>query len=140
MAEIERGRGDRVLERIQRDWGTWRGRAIEPVVREALSRLSPISGLPRADTVGGFWTRNNNPEIDIIGADSGPVAKKIMYAGTIKWLDNGPVTQADMNELARSLASVTGASDSTPLMAVSRVPVTAAGVISLGPDDLLKAW
>jgi hypothetical protein len=29
------------LERIERSWTTWRGRAIEPVVRESLLRLLP---------------------------------------------------------------------------------------------------
>ena len=36
---VERGRGDIVLLTIERSWRTWRGRAIEPVVREALLRL-----------------------------------------------------------------------------------------------------
>jgi len=140
MAEIERGRGDRVLERIRGDWMTWRGRAIEPVIREALSRLSPIPGLPAAAEVGGFWTRSNNPEIDIIGADKGPVAGTIAYAGTIKWRDNQPLTQGDINQLARDVVAVTGANNSTLLLAVSRSGVTATGVTALGPADLIAAW
>jgi DNA-binding transcriptional ArsR family regulator len=36
LPEIERGRGDRVMSRIQAGWKSWRGRAVEPVVREAL--------------------------------------------------------------------------------------------------------
>ena len=31
LAEIERGRGDRVLARARRDWAAWRRRAIEPI-------------------------------------------------------------------------------------------------------------
>ena len=140
MAEIERGRGDRVLDRIRGDWMAWRGRAIEPVIREALSRLSPIPGLPAAAEVGGFWTRSNNPEIDIIGADKGPVAGTIAYAGTIKWRDNQPLTQGDMNQLAHDVLAVSGANSDTPLLAVSRSGVTANGVLALGPDDLIAAW
>jgi uncharacterized protein len=33
---IERGRGDRVLKSIRTSWTSWRGRAIEPVIRDAL--------------------------------------------------------------------------------------------------------
>lgn len=140
LAEIERGRSDRVLARIRRDWTTWRGRAIEPLVREALSRLSPVAGLPPADVVGGFWTRSNIPEIDIIGADRAPVAKSVAYVGTIKWLDGKPLDQSDLNQLSASLVKVPGTSASTPLLAVSRAGVTAAGASTLGPEDLLAAW
>ena len=57
-------------------WPTaWRGRTIEPSSK-ALTRLSPLPGPPPTDTVGSFWTRTNVPEIDIVGADRGPVAKK----------------------------------------------------------------
>jgi AAA+ ATPase superfamily predicted ATPase len=141
LAEIERGRSDRVMARLRRDWTTWRGRAIEPIVRDALARLAPISGLPPADVVGGFWTRSNSPEIDIIGGDRGPVAKQIAYAGTIKWLEDRPLDQADLNRLTADVLHVPGADRSTPLLAVSRSGVTARGAAAiLGPDDLLAAW
>ncbi len=138
--EIERARGDRILGRIRRDWATWRGRAIEPVIREALVRMSPIEGLPAADAVGGFWTRTNNPEIDVIGADRAPVARKIAYAGTIKWLDNAPLDQGDIRKLIGDLGAVAGADEHTPLVAISRSGATATGAVILGPEDLLQAW
>lgn len=140
MPEIERGRGDRVLTRIVRDWATWRGRAIEPIIREALCRLSPVTGLPAADYVGGFWTRNNIPEIDIIAGDASPVAHKLAYAGTIKWLDNKELTQADVHQLVGNLTQVPGATAGLPLVAVSRSGVNATGVVRLGPGDLIAAW
>ncbi|MEI6624102.1 MAG: DUF234 domain-containing protein [Actinomycetes bacterium] len=141
LAEIERGRSDRVLGRIRRDWTTWRGRAIEPVVREALIRLSPIAGLPAAEAVGGYWTRTNVPEIDLVGADCGPIAKSISYAGTIKWLDSQLLEQGDISQLAADILTVPGADTSTPLIAVSKSGTTATGVVAtLGPEDLLLAW
>lgn len=77
LSEIERGRGDLTLARIRNSWNSWRGRAVEPVVREALRRL-PDGPLPAGTgAVGGYWTRNNDPEIDIVGADREPIAKKI---------------------------------------------------------------
>ena len=140
LAEIERGRGDRVLARLHRDWVTWRGKAIEPVIREALMRISPIDGLSPAASVGGFWTRTNVPEIDIIGADRAPVADTVVYAGTIKWLENASLDQADLNQLIHDVVKVPGATAATPLVAVSRSGVTARGAVNLGPDDLLAAW
>lgn len=140
MADIERGRSDRVVERIRRDWHAWRGRTIEPVVREALRRLSPIDGLADADAVGGYWTRTNVPEIDIIGADRGPVAKQLRYAGTIKWTERSPLDQADVDRLARDLASVPGAQPDLPLLAVSLSGVRARVAASLGPEELLAAF
>lgn len=66
MAEIERMRGDLTLARIREQWTSWRGRAVEPLV--------PDGGLPAAPVVGGYWTRGNDVEIDLVGADRQPVA------------------------------------------------------------------
>jgi uncharacterized protein len=140
LAEIERSRSDRVVERIKADWTTWRGRAIEPVVREALTRMSGTGSIPAANVVGGFWTRSNTPEVDIVGADRSPVAKSIAYAGTIKWHDASPLNQSDLNQLAADITKIPGADSSTPLVAVSRSGHTARGSINIGPDDILAAW
>lgn len=141
FAELERGRSDRILGRIDTNWTTWRGRAIEPIIRDALTRLVPAQGLADAGAVGGFWTRTNNPEVDIIGADSAPVAKKVLFTGTIKWLDNSPLTQGDLNTLNRRLEAIPGAGTTTPLVAVSRSGVTATGAAAtFGPGELLAAW
>lgn len=140
LHEIERGRGDRVLDRVRRGWSAWRGRAIEPVVREALERLAPLSGLPDAPVVGGYWTRTNSPEVDLIGADRARVASHIRFAGAIKWREDAPFDEADLARLAADALLVPGVDESTPLVAVSRTGVTATGVVTLGPDDLLAAW
>jgi hypothetical protein len=140
LPEIDRGRGDRTLERARASFSSWRGRAIEPIVREALQWLLPINGID-AGVVGGYWTRTNVPEIDLIGADRDPVARSITFAGSIKWLDTVPLTQADFNELVSDAQLVPGIDASTPLIAVSRTVVTAKGAaLTLGPEDLLSAW
>lgn len=91
--------------------------------------------------MGGFWTRTNNPEIDIIGGDRGPIAKAIVYAGTIKWRDVAVLGQPDINRLAADLAKVAGAGPSTPLIGVSRTGSTTTGAaLTIGPEDLLAAW
>jgi len=66
----------------------WRGRTVEPVLRDALERRAPAQ-LRRADgagaVVGGFWTRTNDPEIDVVVADRAAPASAILAVGSIKW-------------------------------------------------------
>lgn len=139
LHEIERGRSDRVIARLQAGWLAWRGRAIEPVIREALSRLLPLDGLDGA-AVGGYWTRTNVPEVDLIGADRAPLARNITFAGSIKWLENKPFDSTDLAALAAATSLVPGADERTPLLAVSRSGCIAHPAASLGPDELLTGW
>jgi hypothetical protein len=81
VAEIERARGDLVLHRIGAAWASWRGRAVEPVVREGLRRLREDRLPGGTGAVGGYWTRTNDPEIDLVGADREPVAHRITFVG-----------------------------------------------------------
>ena len=41
-------------------------------MREALARLLPDGNLPAAEAIGGYWTRTNDVEIDLVGAVYGP--------------------------------------------------------------------
>lgn len=68
------------------------------VIRDALGRLTDGSVPEGTNAIGGYWTRTNDPEIDIIGADRTPIAKKITAVGSIKWLENKPF---DIRDLAR---------------------------------------
>ncbi|MFI2649733.1 ATP-binding protein [Micromonospora fulviviridis] len=140
LPEIERGRGDLTLARIRSSWTSWRGRAVEPVVRESLRRM-PAGHLP-AETavVGGYWTRTNDPEIDLVGADRTPVAKRITFVGSIKWLENGPFDAHDLGRLVLHRAQLPGADERTPLIAVARSGRSVEGVTLLGPEHLLTAW
>jgi hypothetical protein len=63
---------------------------VEPVIRESLLRLAAGSLPEGTDAVGGYWTRTNDPEIDLVGADREPIAKKITMVGSVKWLENKP--------------------------------------------------
>lgn len=137
---IERGRGDKVLERIRSQWATWRGRAVEPVLREALWRLTDEHLPAGTDAIGGYWTRTNDPEIDLVGADRSPIAKKITFVGSIKWLENKPFDSRDLACLVAHCSQLPGADDSTPLLALTRTTSTAPDVPYLTPSDLLHAW
>ncbi|WP_413801236.1 ATP-binding protein [Streptomyces iranensis] len=139
---IERGRGDLALERVERSWTTWRGRAVEPLIRESLLRLMPSVEWPETEAIGGWWNRQNNPEIDLIGADREPTARKVHFVGSVKWLETQPFGRHEYDALVRDMLAVPGAAPDTPLVAVSRcgvadgLPLTA----HWGPEDLVRAW
>jgi uncharacterized protein len=139
---VERGRADLLLERIKRSWTTWRGRAVEPVIRESLLRLLPEDRWPETEALGGWWNRQNNPEIDLVGADRDPVARRIHFLGSVKWLENQPFGRREYDNLVRDMLAVPGAGPATPLVAVSRCGVTEDIPLAAhwGPEDLLRAW
>ncbi|PAZ14093.1 ATPase [Streptomyces sp. SA15] len=139
MAEIERMRGDLTLSRIKEQWTSWRGRAIEPLVRESLARLLPDDALPTAPAIGGYWTRSNDVEIDLVGADRQPVAKQLLFLGSVKWLENSAFDSHDLAALQKHRAAITD--DPVPLVAVSRSGVSCSGLqAAYGPEELLGAW
>lgn len=143
VAQAERGRGEVSAARIQRSWPSWRGRAVKPVIRESLARRIPDGLFPEAIEVGGWWNRRNNPEVDLIGADTEPVARRVSFVGSVKWRDETPFGARDLAELAASAQQVPG-TEGAALVAVSRRPPTdaAAGGLAAhwGPEDVIAAW
>jgi uncharacterized protein len=139
LAEIERLRGDITLERIKTRWTSWRGRAVEPLLRESLARLLPDEQLPSAPAIGAYWTRSNSVEIDVVGADREPIARELRFVGSIKWLEHSPFDRHDLSALQRHRAVLTD--DPVPLLAISRSGVDAPGLdASYGPSDMISAW
>lgn len=140
---VERGRGELLLaSAVERSWTSWRGRAVEPVIREALLRLLPDDRWPETEAIGGWWNRQNNPEIDLVGADREPVARHVHFLGSIKWLENAPFGRHEYGSLLRDMLAVPGADPKIPLVAVSRCGVTDGLPLAAhwGPEDLLGAW
>ncbi|GAB3127302.1 hypothetical protein GCM10027160_51790 [Streptomyces calidiresistens] len=132
MDEVERGRGDLTLERIQRNRASWRGRAVEPLIRAALARLLPDEQLPAAPAVGGYWTRTNDIEIDLVGADRGPIARELLFLGSVKWMENSPFDRHD-------LAALTP--EALPTVAISRSGTNCTSLdATYSPAELLTAW
>ncbi|MEV0650180.1 DUF234 domain-containing protein [Phytomonospora sp. NPDC050363] len=142
LPQIERGRGDLVTARVERSWTGWRGRAVEPLIREALGRMLPNDEWDGTEVVGGWWNRQNNPEIDLIGADRAPVAGTVHFVGSIKWFGTGVFGRHEYDELARSVLAVPGTTAETPLVAVSRCGVALGLSLAAtwGPEEILGAW
>ncbi len=138
--EIDRGRGDLALARIEGAWSAYRGKAIEPIVRDAIERLLPDTRFGETRYVGGYWTRNNDVEVDLVGADS-PDPRSVSFVGSVKWRERSRFDQSDTRDLVRKRARVPGAEDAL-LVGVSRSGFApASGLdVELTPDDLLAAW
>jgi hypothetical protein len=130
-----RGQPARAAALIRHRWASWRGRAVEPVIREALSLAADDLPWPEATAVGGWWNRAFDPEIDLVGADRAPVARHLYYVGSAKWLDQ-PFDRHDAGELQRDAARVPGFDPSgTALVAVSR-----AGYADPDPGPFALRW
>jgi hypothetical protein len=92
------------------------------------------------EAIGGYWTRTNDPEIDLVGADRAPIAQRVTMVGSVKWLENKPFDARDHARLIVHRSQLPGADESTALMAVARSGCTVRDLAILGPGDLLRAW
>ncbi|MEU4343088.1 ATP-binding protein [Nocardia sp. NPDC023852] len=143
---VRRGRGNAAYELFTRRWTSWRGKAVEPLVRDGLELAALAGTLPwnGVTAVGGWWNRAFNPEIDLIGADRSPVANRVIFAGSIKWLAT-PFDRHDLAELTRGVANVPGfVPRETALVVVSLTDIerTIADTVDLvwNAADVLSAW
>jgi hypothetical protein len=143
LDEIDRGRGDLLVERIERDWTTYRGLAVEPLVRDSIERLllgpAYAGGLGGARVVGSYWTRNNAVQVDLVGA-ADPDPDEVAFIGSIKWRENATFGRDDAKRLASQRGDVPGAAGAK-LVGVSRrgfAEDTDILDVKLTPDDLLS--
>ncbi|MET1075372.1 MAG: ATP-binding protein [Umezawaea sp.] len=143
--QARRGRpqvGARVLDR---QWTSWRGRAVEPLIREALELAGQAGGLPWPDTtvVGGWWNRQHNPEVDLVGADRSPVAGRIDFAGSIKWI-TGSFDRHDLHSLRHSAGHIPGydhGRSGLVVVSLSGADLDTDEVDLLwGPDEVMGCW
>jgi hypothetical protein len=143
LPEIERLRIEPVVERILDAWPTFRGRAVEPILRSALERLLPHASLPGANFVGSYWTRTNDPEVDVIGADKARAPAAVAFAGSIKWRERSRFESSDLERLLATAARVPGVEPATPLVAISRTGIGASAhklSAAFGPSELLDGF
>lgn len=133
-----RGRAGAAFELVQRRWTSWRGRAVEPLVRSALELACADEVLPFPDVraVGGWWNRRFDPEVDLVGADRSPVARRIDFVGSVKWLGTA-FDRHDLASLARTAGAVPGHEPGHTGAVVVSLSGAAPGI---GPDAIDVLW
>ena len=140
LRNIEVGRSDLALRTFSNDWNTWRGKAIEPIVRDGVMRLAPHLEPPfdSIETVGGWWDRRGEYEYDIVGCARGAIPVAI---GSIKWRERATFGANDLARLAKGREVIPKAGTAR-LVAVS--PRGAASGVEadlvLDAADVLSAW
>lgn len=141
LPAIGRLRTDEVVRRILDRWPDARGSLVEPILRDAVERRLPDERLPDAAYVGSYWTRKNDPQIDLVGADAPRAPARVAFVGSIKWRENAPFDGADLAQLERTGALVPGVGATTPLVAISRSgidPALRARALAITPEELLR--
>jgi AAA+ ATPase superfamily predicted ATPase len=137
VEQIARGRADLAVAAFDRDWSSWRGRTVEPVVREALTRLGRTDPrLAGVEQVLPWWTRDGRVEVDVVAT----TAERSAVVGSVKWRPSGGLTDAEVRALVTARERVPRAQDAV-LAAITPGGRPAPGVdLALGADDLLAAW
>ena len=138
---IARGRGDLAAGRVIEGWSEYRGRAIEPIIRESIERMLPHPSLGEASFVGSYWTKDNRTEVDLVGG-RGPVrAGEVDFIGSIKWRERAPFDRHDMLSLGDARARVPGTGPGTRLVGVSRSGFATEGLdLAIDPTMLVAVW
>jgi hypothetical protein len=95
--------------------------------------------------VGGWWNRQFDPEVDLVGVDRAPAAGTVAFVGSVKWLSS-PFDGHDLTDLVRSAPQVPGfRPGGTGLVVVSRSglsPEANSDEVGLvwGPEQVVGAW
>ena len=142
-----RGRPDAAFRLVERRWSAWRGRAVEPLVRQSLELAAASGALPwpEVEAVGGWWNRQFDPEVDLVGADRRPVAQRLHFVGSIKWVGTA-FDRYDLSGLTRAAIQVPGFVPGATGLAVVALAGTYPGLdlrsvdLVWGPADLVAAW
>ena len=139
---IDRGRGELVVAHVSDNFAAFRGRAIEPTVRDSLERRLPDERLGTARYVGSYWNRTSTIEVDLVGGDARPTANAVAFLGSVKWRDDRPFGRGDAATLASQRLAVPGATSETALVGVSRQGFDAATQldVELTADDIIAAY
>lgn len=140
LRNIEVGRSDLALKSFRDSWPVWRGKAIEPIVREAVLRLAP--GLPAPydsiEAVGGWWDRTGSHEYDILGIGAAGTPAAI---GSIKWRERSTFGARDLTALASGRSVIPRAATANLIAIAPRGVQRGIGIdLALDADDLLGAW
>ncbi len=139
LDDMARGREDLAIDHFHRDYSSWRGKTIEPLVRDALARLARADErFATVSEAGAWWDRSGTREYDVAAADRGGT---VAWLGTIKWRPDGPVDSREVHRLAQGRADVPNAAGAR-LLAVcpGGVHPDAGADAVLDAADILGAW
>ena len=90
--------------------------------------------------IGGYWTRSTTVEVDLVGVDRWPNARKVTLTGSVKWREQSPFGRRDLADLIEQRAHVPGAADAA-LVGVSRSGFAVDDLDrAYTPADLVAAW
>ncbi|MGH7882817.1 MAG: ATP-binding protein [Candidatus Dormibacteraceae bacterium] len=141
LPELERGRNELVLSRILARWSTYRGTAIEPIIREAITRILPDERFGDALYCGSWWRRDQVTDVDLVGIDREAKPRQVSFVGSIKWRERLPFDDHDLAEAHRWRELVPGTDRLTRLVGVSRSVFDAPGLdVRIGPDEIVQAF
>lgn len=140
LRNVEVGRSDLALRSFRESWPSWRGKAIEPLVREAVIRLAPSLPSPydTIEAVGGWWDRTGRHEFDLVGLDRTGAA---VLVGEVKWRERSSFTRQDLSALATARSVIPRAAQAGLLAVTPRGGGRQAQAdLALSASDLLTAW
>jgi hypothetical protein len=142
MDIIERGRGELVAERVEESWPGYRGKAVEPLVAASVERLLPSRRFGDTRHITGYWTRDNQVEVDLVGAERDREPDYATMVGSIKWRSNETFDRHDTKVLHDHRGQVPRTDSDTLLLGVSRQGFDDnLGLdIQLHPEDIVAAW
>lgn len=143
--QIDRGIGRASAASIAATFGDYAGRAIEPIVRSGIERMvaNGDGRFGATGIVGGYWTKDNSVEIDLVGADKeSPPVKSVSFVGTVKWRGSKPLDGHDVAALQRSSELMNGVTPRTTIVGVSRAGFgdIAREIVKVTPDEILEAF
>jgi len=137
IAEVERGRGA-WSPHESNSLAILRAAPLKPVIRPASVRLLTDDDCPER-TSSGLVNRQNNPEIDLVGADRAQPAATTSHSPAPQMAGDGAFGKREGKALAdpcRSPAYYT-----TPLVAVSRTESRRArNRHVIRPEEMIAAW
>lgn len=137
VEQIARGREDLAIAGFDRDWSSWRGRSIEPVVRQALIRLARTAdALAGVEAVHPWWTRDGSVEVDVVAMTSAESS----LVGSIKWRRTGALSHQEVGALRAARDRVPRATTAR-LAAISPMGTLPPGAdVAFSAYDLLDGW
>lgn len=95
-SRLERGRVEAVLAEIEDDLDTFTGLAFEDCCRDWVGRYASTARFPSPETLGSWWSRDGQVEIDVVGMTRG----RYTLLGSCKW--SKKMKPAVLDELLRA--------------------------------------